>query len=163
MGTLAFALVCILLATALLVLAMRPGRNRSDSAKPARRLPRSYLVGFAIITVLVGVLVPALLTAEMNDRDSIPEVNVQNLTAQEKEGRILFGQRCRSCHTLDAANSSAAVGPNLDQVRPSREIVLKTIDEGRAQGNGQMPADLVEGEDAEAVAAFVAKTAGAGK
>jgi mono/diheme cytochrome c family protein len=103
----------------------------------------------------VGVIVA------MNQRTDIPSVNVSGLTAQEKHGQELFGQRCRNCHTLAAAKASAAVGPNLDELRPPKGLVLNAIEEGRSRGNGQMAADLVEGEDAEAVAAFVAKASGA--
>ena len=52
------------------------------------------------------------------------------------------------------------VGPNLDVLRPPKELVLDAIDKGRALGMGQMPAQVVEGKEAEDVAAFVAKTAG---
>ena len=38
--------------------------------------------------------------------------------------------------------------------------MLDAIHNGRARGNGQMAADLVEGEDAEDVAAYVAKAVG---
>ena len=45
----------------------------------------------------------------------------------------------------------AQVGPNLDNLRPPEKLVLDAIHNGRARGNGQMAADLVEGEDAEDV------------
>ena len=38
--------------------------------------------------------------------------------------------------------------------------MLDAIHNGRARGNGQMAADLVEGQDADDVAAFVAKAVG---
>ena len=38
--------------------------------------------------------------------------------------------------------------------------MLDAIDKGRARGNGQMAADLVEGQDARDIAAFVAKAVG---
>ena len=43
---------------------------------------------------------------------------------------------------------------------PPKALVLDAIENGRASGNGQMAADLVEGEDAEAVAEFVAVVGG---
>jgi mono/diheme cytochrome c family protein len=86
--------------------------------------------------------------------------NLYNLTAAEQHGRELFGERCRNCHTLKAANAVAQVGPNLDQLRPPKALVLNAIHNGRAKGNGQMAADLVEGQDAEDVASFVAKAVG---
>ena len=38
--------------------------------------------------------------------------------------------------------------------------MLNAIQQGRAQGRGQMPADLVDGQDAQDVADFVAAVAG---
>ena len=75
-------------------------------------------------------------------------------------GRELFGRRCTQCHTVAASKSYAQVGPDLDTLRPPRELVLDAIQKGRAQGNWQMAAGLYEGEDAEDVAAYVAKAVG---
>ena len=38
--------------------------------------------------------------------------------------------------------------------------MLDAIEKGRAAGNGNMPAEIYEGEDAEAVAEFVAVASG---
>ena len=48
------------------------------------------------------------------------------------------------------------MGPNLDNLRPPEDLVLDAIHNGRARGNGEMAEDLVQGKDAEDVAAFVA-------
>jgi mono/diheme cytochrome c family protein len=162
MSTLAFVLFWVVLAAALLFLAFRTTRGRAArGAIRARQLPRSWVLGFALATLIFGVVIPAAVVVSMNQRTDIPSVNVSNLTAEERHGQELFGQRCRNCHTLAAAKASAAVGPNLDELRPPKGLVLNAIEEGRSRGNGQMAADLVEGEDAEAVAAFVAKASGA--
>ena len=162
MSTLAFVLFWVLLAAALLFVAFRTTRGRAATrAIRARQLPRSWILGFALVTVIFGLLIPAVVIVRMNQRTDIPAVNVANLTEQERHGQELFGQRCRNCHTLAAARSVAKVGPNLDELRPPKGLVLNAIEEGRSRGNGQMAADLVEGEDAEAVAAFVAKASGA--
>ena len=59
-----------------------------------------------------------------------------------------------------AANAVAQVGPNLDTLRPPKALVLDAIKNGRAKGNGQMAAGLYQGQDAEDVAAYVAKAVG---
>ena len=93
------------------------------------------------------------------------------LTAAEKHGREVFGERCGLCHTLSAANSVGKVGPNLDQIQPTEQLVLHTIENGclpnppkgsqqACLGEGVMPADVVQGVDAENVAKFVSKVAG---
>jgi cytochrome c551 len=72
------------------------------------------------------------------------------------DGKSLFAGKCGSCHTLKAAGTNGSFGPNLDQLKPSKEVVLTTI----AQGPGPMPAGLYKGADADKVAAFVAENAG---
>ncbi|MEA2255541.1 MAG: hypothetical protein QOG35_1586, partial [Solirubrobacteraceae bacterium] len=49
---------------------------------------------------------------------------------------------------------------NLDNLHPPRALVLDAIEQGRARGQGQMPAGLVDGQDAKDVAAFVVAVAG---
>jgi mono/diheme cytochrome c family protein len=157
-----FILTWILLGVGLLFIALSGGptgaRERLQSQSRGGR--RFAFVGFALALLLLGVALPAAIIAQVKDRNDVPKANVANLTAREQQGRTLFGDRCRNCHSLAAANATAKVGPNLDQLRPPKNLVLDAIENGRARGNGQMAADLVEGEDAEAVAAFVAKAVG---
>jgi mono/diheme cytochrome c family protein len=160
MATLAFVLFWVLLGIGLLLVALRGGR--SGSAAEAQRRPRRSRrvggLGFLLALVILGVAVPAAVIATVNNRDSVPEAGVSHLTPFEKRGRDLFGgaAQCKNCHTLAASGTSATVGPNLDQLRPPYNLVLDTIKTGRAAGNGAMAANLVQGEDAEAVAAYVA-------
>jgi mono/diheme cytochrome c family protein len=87
-------------------------------------------------------------------------------------GQELFlttGQ-CGGCHTMRDAPSSGTIGPNLDDAfRQDRnegfeESAIKNVvlDQIRFPRDGSvMKANLVEGSDAEDVAAYVAKCAGA--
>ena len=162
MATTAFIIFWVVLGVGLLLLALRGGRSQSAHGPVrSRRLPRTWTVGFLLALVVLGVAVPAAVVAGVFSDTSVPDANIASLTEQEERGRELFAQRCRNCHSLDASNASAAVGPDLDELRPPAELVLNAIEEGRSRGNGQMPPDLVEGEDAEAVAAWVAKATGA--
>ena len=160
--TFVFTLVFVALGLTVLFVAISggPGGARRRMASQSRGTRRLALVNFLIALVVLGIGVPAAVIAAVDNRDSIPEANVSNLTTGEKEGRKLFGERCGNCHTLKAANAVAQVGPNLDDLRPPENLVLNAIEDGRARGNGNMAADLVEGEDAEHVAAFVAKAVG---
>jgi len=115
---------------------------------------------FASLAVL-GVLVPAWVIGSEINNDSVPSAQVSGLTEDEKRGQELFGKRCTMCHTLKAANAIAKVGPNLDELAPNEALTLDAILKGRARGNGQMPAELYTGKDAEDVAKFVAKSVGA--
>jgi mono/diheme cytochrome c family protein len=160
--TLVFTLIFLLLGITVLFVAMSggPGGARRRMASQSRGTRRLALINFFIALVVLGLGIPAAVIATVDNRNDIPEANVSNLTAAEKHGRELFGERCANCHTLEAAHAVAQVGPNLDNLRPPKNLVLNAIENGRAQGNGNMAADLVEGEDAQDVAAFVAKAVG---
>jgi mono/diheme cytochrome c family protein len=160
--TLVFVLIFVSLALGVLFVALSGGTSgaRARLASQSRGTRRLALVNFILGLLILGIGIPAAVIASVDDRNSIPTANVSNLTAAEEHGRELFGQRCRNCHTLKAANAVAQVGPNLDNLRPPKALVLNAIHNGRAAGNGQMAADLVEGQDADDVAAFVAKAVG---
>lgn len=72
------------------------------------------------------------------------------------DAQSLFVSTCGGCHTLSDAGTTGTVGPNLDELSPDTETVRTAIDEGR----GAMPPDLLEGEEADAVAEYVAEVAG---
>jgi mono/diheme cytochrome c family protein len=83
----------------------------------------------------------------------------------DSRGATLFAERCAGCHTLEAAGTEGTnpeervAGPNLDQRRETKEQVLYAIRNGGFSG-AIMPQNVVVGEDAEAVAEFVAEYAG---
>ena len=162
MAALVFVSLFVALGLGVLLLAMSGGRRRPSkpSDSRARRTQRLAVFGFIVALIGLGVGVPAAVIGSVDSRDSIPERNVSDLTAAEKRGREVFADHCRNCHTLAAANAVAQVGPNLDQLRPPASLVLDAIAKGRARGNGQMAAGLVEGEQAKEVAAFIAKAVG---
>ncbi len=90
-------------------------------------------------------------------------------------GEQLFTQKCGSCHALTGAGTNADVGPDLDQAfaasradgmdQDTIEGVVQAQIANPRPANPEdtavyMPANLVEDEDAEAVAAYVASIAG---
>jgi mono/diheme cytochrome c family protein len=97
-------------------------------------------------------------------------INVPGGDPTIQRGAFLFNQRCSGCHTLSyaATNGSAAKvttkqfnnGPNFN-VRCERPVtrVLYAIDNGGFSG-AIMPQNIVVGQDAQAVAEFVATYAG---
>lgn len=128
---------------------------------------RAVLAGI-VVAFAFGLVVPALVLASNGaDKASVAPGGV-HLNAEEQHGRYLFSTTCAVCHTLAAAKSEGKIGPNLDIRLGSeiptetgrRELVLNAIAEGRARGLGQMPAQLFQGRDAEAIADFVAAVAG---
>ena len=162
MTTLVFVLFWILLGLGLLIIALSggPGGAVQRMQTQSRGGRKAALVLFSLALIVLGFGVPAAVIAAMDNRDDIPRANVSNLTAAEKHGRELFGQSCALCHTLKASNAVAQVGPDLDQLSPPKSLVLTTIRTGRSSGNGQMPAQLFTGQDAQDVAAYVAKAVG---
>lgn len=84
-------------------------------------------------------------------------------------GKALFVERCGSCHALARASTTGQTGPDLDQAfGPARR---QGLGEGTFEGvvldqianvlrGSAMPADLVTGQDARDVAAYVAEVAG---
>jgi cytochrome c6 len=75
------------------------------------------------------------------------------------QGKQLFQQNCGTCHTLANAGTNGKVGPVLDQVKPNKQLVLSAIKNG-GLGSGTMPANIVTGKDAQAVATYVSTVAG---
>src|SRR4051812_26316397 len=113
-----------------------------------------------IVIVAFGIALPAVVLARGGSHKTKQAPGGVDLTTAEAHGRELFAQNCSTCHTLRAANAVGRVGPNLDQLRPPKVLVLDAIKKGRARGQGQMPDGLLAGEDANNVASFVAATAG---
>jgi mono/diheme cytochrome c family protein len=161
MGVLLFVLFWVLLGVGILIIAIRGGPRAARGALYGQTR-RSRRVAGAVLTVVylgLGIAVPAVVIA--GGRDHPADVRgAKNLDSQQTRGRALFGEFCVQCHTLRAANAVGKVGPNLDELRPPKALVLDAVLHGRARGNGRMPAGLVQGRDAQAVAAFVSKVAG---
>ena len=160
---LAIILVFVVLALSAFFLAMSGGSKgaaKDRRAREGRRGVKGATVAFVLALLVLGVLIPVSIFASDRNRDEFPAKDIRELSSLQLHGQELFGQQCRRCHTLSASNAYATVGPNLDQLRPPKALVLDAIENGRARGNGQMAADLVEGEDAEAVAQYVAVAVG---
>jgi mono/diheme cytochrome c family protein len=72
------------------------------------------------------------------------------------EGKSLFTASCGGCHELSDAETTGSVGPTLDGAALDADTVKSKI----AAGGGGMPAGLLEGEEADAVAEYVAGASG---
>ena len=101
------------------------------------------------------------------------EIEVPESDQTAHRGAVLFNERCSGCHSLDAANAYGSKptgqlqggertnGPNFNVRKESRDDVLFAIRNGGFSG-GIMPANVVVGDDAEAVADFLSKYSGKG-
>jgi mono/diheme cytochrome c family protein len=85
--------------------------------------------------------------------------------ADLSNGKALFTQECGTCHILGRAGTQGRTGPDLDAA--FRTALSDGMNRDTVQGivhdqilnprkNSAMPAELVSGEDAEDVAAYVA-------
>jgi mono/diheme cytochrome c family protein len=101
------------------------------------------------------------------------EIEVPENDQTAHRGAELFYERCSGCHTFEKANSFGSKptgqlqggertnGPNFDVRKVQREDALFAIRNGGFSG-AIMPANVVTGEDAEAVAEFLDKYSGSG-
>jgi mono/diheme cytochrome c family protein len=74
-------------------------------------------------------------------------------------GKEVFASAgCGTCHTLADAGSSGAVGPNLDDAKPTKELAVDRV----TNGAGAMPpfAGQLTDEQIDAVATYVSTVAG---
>ena len=74
------------------------------------------------------------------------------------EGESIFVANCSSCHTLSAAGAAGAVGPNLDELKPS-EAQVKTIVTNGGNGMPSFSASL-DSAQIDAVSKYVSSVAG---
>jgi mono/diheme cytochrome c family protein len=81
------------------------------------------------------------------------------LTAETPtDGKSIFVSTCGACHTLADAGTTGTVGPNLDQARPPKALVVDRV----TNGQGAMPSfkGTLDQAQIEAVAEYVSSTAG---
>jgi mono/diheme cytochrome c family protein len=163
-AALIFVLAFITLGLTVVVLAFSSGpagaRLRQRAASRQGRRLLGVLVGIVIIGL--GVAVPLAIGVANSNHHAETAPGGVELNASQTAGREVFARYCATCHTLKASNAVGKVGPNLDQLRPNKALILNAVANGRAQGRGQMPAGLVQGEDAENVANYVSTVAGRG-
>ena len=172
LGVTLFVAFWVLVAFALFFVAVRGGLGGARAAfqSQGRGARRFINLSFVFLYVAFGAVLPILFLTG-NHANANKQIGGIGLTGQEKAGRELFAQHCGMCHTLAAANVYGPVGPNLDMLAPNQALVLHTItygclpnvpsnDNQYCLGYGVMPANIIQGEQAQAVAAFVAKVAG---
>lgn len=73
------------------------------------------------------------------------------------EGKVLFQSdatpACAICHTLKDADATGGIGPDLDELQPAKDRIIKAMEEG----TGPMPSfsDSLSDEQMEAIADYV--------
>ena len=159
METIAFLFPFVLLGVAVLFVAFSGGPGAAREAYLAKG-NRGFRILFPVLYIALGVVVPALILAGRQEAaGGTGALESQKLAGPAEQGKNLFSQQCASCHTLAAVNARGVTGPDLDQIgEMTVQRVVGAIRNG-GTGQGRMPAGLLEGEEAEAVGAYVAKVA----
>jgi mono/diheme cytochrome c family protein len=159
MAALLFLSFFVALGLGVVLVAMRGGPRGVRDTLERGRTQRLHVAEFAIVAamVLFGLIVPAIIVT--GDQASAGPGG-EKLSANLKDGRELFNAKCATCHTLADANAVGRVGPDLDVLAPTAGLTVNAIKEGRARGQGQMPAQLLDGEDAKHVADYLQEVAG---
>lgn len=159
MAALAFLSFFVALGLGVVLVAMRGGpRGVRDTLERGRRRPLhagEFVLAGAI--TLFGLVVPAIV---LSSEQSSAGPGGTKLSANLQDGRELFNQKCANCHALADAGAVGQVGPDLDVLAPAAGLSVNAIEEGRARGDGQMPAKLLDGQDAKHVAEYIAEVAG---
>ena len=122
----------------------------------------------ALVSLIAAVLVDCGSSVDLAARLDADD----QADAQMVRGAELFSRNCAGCHNMavvgargsaeDPNNRERRDGPNLDNRTVSYEDALFAIRNGGFSGR-LMPARIVTGDDAEAVARFVARYAGRGQ
>lgn len=117
--------------------------------------------------LVVGALAAATATLGLAGCGDGGDSGAVSANANLEAGKQQFTAVCGGCHQLEDAGTQGNVGPNLDDAfRGSRQAGFK---ESQFEGvtlrwiqiaNQPMPRDLVTGQDAIDVAAYVASVAG---
>jgi mono/diheme cytochrome c family protein len=87
------------------------------------------------------------------------DLPASKLKGDATAGKAVFESAgCTACHTLSAAGSTGTVGPNLDQAKPSFDLVVHRV----TLGQGGMPSfkDQLQPQQIADVAEFVSSSAG---
>jgi mono/diheme cytochrome c family protein len=102
---------------------------------------------------VVGTIPEATTTGPSED---LPALALKGDPAAGKE--VFASAGCAACHTLSEANASGNVGPNLDEAKPSNELVVQRV----TLGQGGMPSfkDQLQPQQIADVAAFVSSATG---
>jgi mono/diheme cytochrome c family protein len=160
MATFGLILLFVLLGAGVIFVAYSGGLGAAREAYLTRG-GTFFKIAIPLMYVGLGVAVPAVVIAGRSAKEGNTGALANKVpNKQLAEGKMLFESTCATCHSLKAVNARGVAGPNLDQIgQINQKRILDAIKNG---GTGQrlMPANLLEGENAQAVAAFVTEVAG---
>jgi cytochrome c551 len=120
---------------------------------------RRALVIFGLFAAVFAVLIPIRVINGEGSEEGSPVA----VAAKDRDGQRLFATNCGTCHTLDKAKADGVVGPNLDDLlgTGSPDATKQRVANAVTSGiNGRMPKGILQGDELNKVADFVANYAG---
>ena len=122
---------------------------------------RMFSVTMVLLYLGLGIAVPAAVIASRGEAEGgVWSLRTEQASKGHETGKELFISTCKSCHNLDAVQAEGVTGPDLDELGGlDKQRVLNAIKNG-GTGQDRMPANLLQGTDAQEVAAYVARVAG---
>jgi mono/diheme cytochrome c family protein len=122
---------------------------------------RGFTITMLLLYAGLGIAIPAaVIAARGQSVGGTGSLRSEEVSGTLEDGKQLFIQTCKSCHTLAAVDAHGVTGPNLDELGGvDKQRVLHAIKIG-GTGDGRMPPELLTGADADAVATYVEAVAG---
>jgi hypothetical protein len=169
MATFGLIVLFVLVGGAVAFIAYSGGPSQAREAYLTRG-STFFKIAIPVIYVGLGIAIPAVVIANSERKEG----NTGGLankapTEQLAEGKNLFLNTCATCHSLGAVNAQGVTGPDLDEIgldastpdarKSSEQRIVQAIKNG-GTGQRRMPANLLQGESAEDVAAYVVDVAG---
>lgn len=139
-------------------------------------MSKRTFISFGLLVIVLAAVIPWLVFNDKGDAKS----GAQAVPAHLEKGQELFKINCGNCHALYAAGTDGNYGPDLDEllsitatapegeaaestIKSTTNQVMSAIENGvDGAAPGRMPPGILNEEQAEEVAIFVATTAGAG-
>jgi mono/diheme cytochrome c family protein len=139
-------------------------------------MSKRTFIWFGILVLVLAVAIPFVAFRAKGDGDS----GEKSLPAGLENSKDLFVVNCGTCHSLYSAGTDGNYGPDLDEllgpngapegdtaaetIKNTKGRVLLAIEQGldTETTSGRMPGGILNEEQAEEVADFVARTAGEG-
>ena len=125
---------------------------------------RTFAVVMVLVYIGIGVAIPAVVIASRGTREGnsaeLAQTKLRDAKPDVQNGRALFIESCAACHTLSAVNARGVTGPNLDTLGTMTPARVRSAIRIGGTGQDRMPAGLLQGQNAQDVADFVAAVAG---
>jgi mono/diheme cytochrome c family protein len=139
-------------------------------------MSKKTFIVFGLLVVFLAALIPWLAFRSNGDAAT----GAQDVPADLKSGQSLFQTNCGTCHTLYAAGTDGNYAPDLDEllapeglpegptaasaIKGTEGRVLNAVENGVDSSTtpGRMPGGILNEQQSQEVAEFVAHTAGEG-